>query len=57
MALFEMCEPSLKVFDNEFSMLISSEVMDLIDETDELICPHEVFDVAHPYGFRVLGFY
>jgi hypothetical protein len=52
-----MYEPSFKMFDDEFAMLISSEIMDLIDETDELIRPHEVFDVARPYGFRVLYSY
>lgn len=49
-----MYEPSFKMFDDEFAMLISSEIMDLIHETDEFIRPTEVFDIALPYGFRVL---
>jgi len=52
-----MYEPSFKMFDDEFAMLISSEIMDLIDETYELIRQHEVCDIATPYGFRVLYSY
>jgi hypothetical protein len=52
-----MYEPSFKMFDDEFAMLISSKIMDLIDETYELIRQHEVCDIATPYGFRVLYSY
>jgi hypothetical protein len=42
------------MFDDEFTMLVSSEVMDLIHKTDELTCSIEVFDIALPYRVHVL---
>lgn len=43
------------MFNNELTMLISSEVMDLIHNANELICPTEVFDIALPDCFRALA--
>jgi hypothetical protein len=42
------------MFDDEFSMLVGSEFMDLIHKTDKLTRSIEIFNIALPYRVHVL---
>lgn len=49
-----MLEPWFEMFNNELTMLISSELMDLIHNTNEIIRSTKSRYVAFPDCFRIL---